>query len=390
MFVGKVCSDKNLYKFLLGTAEQYRLVEDKLELVCEEFNIKTTTRFLDEWEGALGIPDDCFDGTGTDDARRIDINAKFLADETVTVENFVDLASVFGIDAEIIPGILELAIFPDEKTARFTLIIEFDVSSSELAFPLEFPIPFDTEPFIRMGCFFQTLVPANVQTIIRNVNAVSTFTFRSNKPSGTITGSLSVQSGSEVDWLLPDDSAQVGPGVTFAGDGTNQTFTAFVPINEADTFTSVAQSLTSIATEDLTGLLVIDCAGNPDLFLTDEIAKFAQTLTSVDVSGALLSEFTNAFAGFAGQLVTFKAAQADCSAIDGTFFDSAPGLLDIDLQDAQVGSPAIESILGQLVVNGLSGGTIIIDGASNGTLTPAAATSKATLEGNGWTVTATP
>jgi len=47
--------------------------------------------FLDEWERALGIPDDCFDLANTDDERRINILTK-LAALGVQTEHLVSLS----------------------------------------------------------------------------------------------------------------------------------------------------------------------------------------------------------------------------------------------------------------------------------------------------------
>ena len=176
VFGAKTDSDTNLYKLLFGMANQYRLVEEKLELTCREYDPAETTDFLEEWESALGIPDECFSAKGSVTERRRDVNVKFLADTAVTEEDFVNISALYGVTVTIKSGIsdvdkfpLQFPIeFPDIKTARFTMIVEFSVDDP-LRFPFSFPIPFGEANIEILKCLFRKLAPANVDIIFRQI-----------------------------------------------------------------------------------------------------------------------------------------------------------------------------------------------------------------------------
>lgn len=176
VFGGKTDAATNLYKLLFGLAEQNRLIEEKLELTYDQYNIQTTEDFLTEWERALGIPDSCFSGTGDIASRQRDVNVKFLADETVTVQDFIDIAALYGIIITITNGLDDVFVFPlvfplqfsDLRKARFTMIVSFTVDEP-LEFPLVFPIPFGNDLIEVLKCLFRKLAPANVDVIYRQV-----------------------------------------------------------------------------------------------------------------------------------------------------------------------------------------------------------------------------
>lgn len=176
IFGGKSDQSTNLYKLLLGLAEQPRLVEENLELTFEQFDITTTTDFLEEWERALGIPDDCLSGTGTAAERRRDVNAKFLSDSVVTADDFIALAALFGVEVTIQNGFDALAnfpftfpiTFPDVRAARFTMIVAFTVTESQ-RFTFTFPIEFGDAVIEILQCIFRNLAPANVDVVFQQV-----------------------------------------------------------------------------------------------------------------------------------------------------------------------------------------------------------------------------
>ena len=176
VFGAKADQETNLYKLLLGLAEQSRLIEENLVLTFEEFDITETTDLLDQWESALGIPDDCFPGTGDTETRRLHVNAKFLADLVVTDDDFVAVAAAFGVAITVTNGVDALDDFPftfpitfeDVRAARFTMIIEFTVTEA-LRFPYTFPFAFGEDVIETLKCFFRKLAPANVDVVFTQV-----------------------------------------------------------------------------------------------------------------------------------------------------------------------------------------------------------------------------
>ena len=176
VFAGKINETTKLHKFLFGFSETNRRINESLEVTFDEYDFRITTDFLNEWESMLGIPDSCFPGTGTIAQRRTDVIAKFLADGTQTTDDFKAIAALYGIVINIKSGISEVDVFPftfpiefpDVKTARFTMIIEFVVEES-LRFPLIFPIPFGDDDITKLECLFRKLAPANVDVIFRQI-----------------------------------------------------------------------------------------------------------------------------------------------------------------------------------------------------------------------------
>lgn len=172
IFAGKICEDTTLYKFLFGFAETFRRVNDSLEIAFDEYDLRTTTEFINEWESALGIPDDCFPGTGTIAERQRDVFAKFIADGTQTAEDFIALAALYNIVITIEDGLSAFGTFDftwditfqDVTQARFTMIVFFDAPAT-LQFPLTFPIPFSDQNIDKLKCLFRKLAPANVDVI---------------------------------------------------------------------------------------------------------------------------------------------------------------------------------------------------------------------------------
>lgn len=145
-----------------------------------------TTLFLDEWERALGIPDDCFTGAGSDDERRNDILAKLSSLGVQTAEDMRRLAlQVYGVELTITtPQRDETAVFPytfnptgdpdptgdggsfrfglSERELRFQIVITYQNLPKAVRFPLTFPIPFLTREVAVIECLFEKLRPANV------------------------------------------------------------------------------------------------------------------------------------------------------------------------------------------------------------------------------------
>lgn len=176
VFAGKVCEDTILYKFLFGFAETFRRVNDSLEITFDEYDLRTTVNFIDEWESALGIPDDCFPGTGTIAERQTDVFAKFIADGTQTEDDFIAIAALYGITITIEDGLSAFGtfdftwdiIFQDIKQARFTMVVKFGTPAI-LQFPLTFPIPFSDASIEKLKCLFRKLAPSNVDVIFVEV-----------------------------------------------------------------------------------------------------------------------------------------------------------------------------------------------------------------------------
>lgn len=176
LFESARITNTNFRNLLLGLAGELFTAEGHLKTISNEYDINTTSLLIEEWEGALGIPDSCFSGTGGLIERRRDVLVKLASLGVQTAEDFVALAALFGVVVTVNPGI-DFAIFPlefpwlffsSEKEARFTIIVDFTVQEAN-KFPLIFPFVFGSDTIGIMECLFNKLKPANCNIIFRQV-----------------------------------------------------------------------------------------------------------------------------------------------------------------------------------------------------------------------------
>lgn len=166
----------NLNKLIKALARTLAETECSIMEFQEQFMPDKTVLFLDEWEKALGIPDDCFKGTGSQDERRLHILVKLASLGVQTAEDFENLAAKFGINVTVRGGITNIKFpltfpiifFDTEKEARFTIVVEFNEPAPN-AFPLTFPISFGNGVIGILECLFRKLKPANCDIIFQQV-----------------------------------------------------------------------------------------------------------------------------------------------------------------------------------------------------------------------------
>lgn len=160
-------------KLLQGFAPEMSRLDELMELILQEHDPRFTELFLDSWESAVGIPDECFDGNGSDELRRQNIVAKLCGLSIQTRQEFIDLAALFGFTVIIKSG-AECGIFPLEfpicffdspKTAKHTMIVIFQGLGN--FFPLPFPIEFRSGIENIVTCLFDRARPASVNVIYK-------------------------------------------------------------------------------------------------------------------------------------------------------------------------------------------------------------------------------
>lgn len=178
IFRAKNIDDSNFRKLLRGLSKEFGLLENKIKEVADEHYVATTVNLLEQWESALGIPDNCFKVNGkTIEERHKQIITKLALSNIITRQDFIDLAAYFGIHIEIEGGALG-GVFPltfpilfsnNAKEARFTMVIKFVGESPGNVFPLKFPIKFTDDPKKFIKCLFEKLKPANVKIIYQYI-----------------------------------------------------------------------------------------------------------------------------------------------------------------------------------------------------------------------------
>ena len=157
---------------LRGLAKENIRIYDAINLLLDIMP-DTTVLFLDEWERALGLPDECLYGAPTDAIRRRNILIKLAAMGVQSSEDFVALGALFGfvievnsgIDHDLYATVLPAISFGSDKEARNTIVVKVPIAD-DLKFPLDFPIPFFSSDKDAMECLFRKLKPATSHLLI--------------------------------------------------------------------------------------------------------------------------------------------------------------------------------------------------------------------------------
>ena len=176
MFASAHVNDSNFRKLLRGMAGELFRANGLLKEYSEQIIPDQTTKFIEEWESALGIPDSCFSGTGTITERRRDILAKLAALGVQTADDFVSLAAIFGVTVIINGGVQEITfplvfpivMFSTLRDARFTIVVRFTEETAN-TFPLVFPVTFGSGEIAILECLFAKLKPSNCEIIFQQV-----------------------------------------------------------------------------------------------------------------------------------------------------------------------------------------------------------------------------
>lgn len=178
---GKAWRAKNIQAsktrdLLRGLGASSKRTESSLIAMWEQIYIGTATDFVPDFEKALGIPDDCFDGTGTIEDRRADCQIKLVSLYVVTEQDFIDLALLIGFVITIERPV-ETTAFPpydvpfipvDLKASRFTWIIKgVDLVQGFPPYDVPF-LPGSSVTAAKLECLFNKLKPANTSILYEN------------------------------------------------------------------------------------------------------------------------------------------------------------------------------------------------------------------------------
>jgi uncharacterized protein YmfQ (DUF2313 family) len=167
----------NLYNLFKGFGRSFANVAQDLADLKEEVMPDRTTLFLEEWESALGIPDQCIPLMTSQETRRTMILTKLVYMNIQTEADFIELAlKAFGLVVTVTPGWDRFDAgnpdgFADAREARFTIVITFvaaDAESFEYLFnPATTPtgLPFGSLGVVILSCLYGKLKPSNCNVI---------------------------------------------------------------------------------------------------------------------------------------------------------------------------------------------------------------------------------
>lgn len=108
LFASAYIPGTNFNALLAGLSGELLRAENFMFLYNSQFIPDDTTVFIEEWEAAVGIPDDCFtiNEDDTNEERRLNILVKLASLGVQTTADFENLATILGFpDTQVLPGI---------------------------------------------------------------------------------------------------------------------------------------------------------------------------------------------------------------------------------------------------------------------------------------------
>ena len=190
-------------KFFYRVVEGLGLVFDDIaDFFCyleRELDPRTTCDLLPEWQGALGLPDECFPPDASKERQLEFLLFRLNKRRYITIGDFQDLADFFGLDIVITPGAQVVSqmgyalCYPIQygnggkvtgyeygypvqygqtgipKSGRFRVYIDLPTCRAQ-GYDYEYPLEYqsassDCEAFL---CLIKRLMPANVVCIVNN------------------------------------------------------------------------------------------------------------------------------------------------------------------------------------------------------------------------------
>ena len=176
-WLAKFETESNTYNLLKGFGgELLRMHQTIDQLVCNFFINEENTLLLPEWEAALGIPDDCFPGTGSDAERVQHVLIKLASLNVIVEKNWIDLAAILGFEVcikngsqfGIYPFEYPLHYFNDPRDARFTMII-FIKGTAPDTYTHTYPLTYASSASNILTCIFTKLKPQDNDIIFNFV-----------------------------------------------------------------------------------------------------------------------------------------------------------------------------------------------------------------------------
>lgn len=176
---GKNITETNIFKFIKGCAPELSRVDNMMNAIAFNHFIPQTVSLIEEWEGAVGIPDSCFSNNGTLEERRANVVLKLANMNVQTLADFVNMGVLLGFaDIEVYP--LRDRAFPPYEVpfipqsapeSRFIFVVEATNAVPNVP-PYDVPfIPGDGSGSL-LQCVFNKLKPANTTIIFLNKNPI--------------------------------------------------------------------------------------------------------------------------------------------------------------------------------------------------------------------------
>lgn len=170
LFEAKFIDESVLRAVLKAIARENQNIDTLLIDIMDQHSPDQTINFIDKWEEAVGIPDECFSGTGQLSERILHVLIKLYFQQVVTKQDWITLAKLLGYDISISSpntGKGFIYEFPLEfdthsKEGASTLVIDITSTADVSEFPADFPIVFGRPENEILECLFNKIKPAHV------------------------------------------------------------------------------------------------------------------------------------------------------------------------------------------------------------------------------------
>lgn len=167
----------NFGKFITGLAGELKRAYDDLNNISEDYDINVTDELLSRWESALGIPDDCFSGSGSKADRRLNVLLKFAKMNVQTAPQMVELAVALGFPDTTIQPLQETSLPPynvpfiptDSPGSRYVIVVFASNAVTNIP-PYDVPFIPAAENRSLLRCVMETVKPSNVNVLYGNYN----------------------------------------------------------------------------------------------------------------------------------------------------------------------------------------------------------------------------
>ena len=168
--------DSNFYKILIGLAEGWLDFRNNANAIVDNYNINNSLLLIEEWEQAVGIPDNIFDISSDIETRKRNILLKISGSKAETSLKFENIGKILGFDIKCETGYQYCRfplrfpiIFTTAEAMSFLIVITINKKYQPETFPFTFPIEFKSDIAIILKLFLDKIKPANTKLIFRYV-----------------------------------------------------------------------------------------------------------------------------------------------------------------------------------------------------------------------------
>ncbi len=174
-FVAANTPDTNFSKLITGLAGELIRAYDSINDISEDYDILVTDELLTNWESAVGIPDHCFPGTGSNATRRLHVLLKFAKMNVQTAPQMVELAVALGFADTTIQALGDSALppynvpfTPSAAPGSRYIIVVYATNAVTNNPPYDVPFTPAADNTSLLKCIMDIIKPANTQVIFGN------------------------------------------------------------------------------------------------------------------------------------------------------------------------------------------------------------------------------